>query len=176
MLYCGGVPIDLDKAKWPYMEDPRQTREGGTEWIGEYEGSALKWLEPSTFVPPTGYPWKTIWLDRNRKQQSKSHVKFNLRRGHEHVRRQMTSESYKRFMAGKRQRRATALNIWRRRGPLLMLQYESIKKDPRAHAARIASFVGLDLDVVAMASAVRNRETKCLEYMLEEQLKREGPP
>ena len=176
MLYCGGMPIDLNKAPWPYVEDARQTTElANQEWVREYYGSALKWLEPTTFLPPM-LPFLTIWLDRDPKQQAKSHVKFNMARGRSDVRRQMNSQSWRRFMEGKKARRPVALKVWRRRGPLLCLEYEQIKSKPLLASKAIAEFLGRDLNVEAMATAVRDKETKCRPDMLEVQLRAEGPP
>jgi len=176
MLYAGGMPIDLDRAKWPYIEDSRQTRRSDQSWVAEYAGSVLKWLEPSVYVPPTGLPFQTIWLDRDLKQQAKSHVKFNRARGRADIRERMHGQSFKQFMDGKRERRPAALEIWRRRGPVLIMRYEGVKNDPLDSAKRMAEFTGHELDIDAMVAAVVDSQTKCRNDMLEVELREKGLP
>lgn len=177
MLYLGGMRFDLQKAPWSYCEDGRQTKDSDKSWAGEYVGSALKWLEPVVYVPSNEFSWRTIWLDRDRKTQAKSTVKFNRERGRPDVCEQMNGQSYKQFLRGRNQRRSDALAIWERRGPVLVMRYERIKLDPLSAAIRIAEFSGHDLDVNAMAEAVVDGGIDCKpDLSIEKRLTKRGPP
>lgn len=167
MLYYGG--LRFDSVVWPACEETRTVLGPPFDWLEAYRGSAVKWLSPDWWQPPMGWPFRSIWLDRNANEQAKSTLKW-LRKYKSKVYANRPAQ----IKRGRKQRREIALKVLRRRGPVLLLRYEDLKLRPERAAQKIAVFTGHKLDVEAMARAVKNRETKCLDGMLEPHL--DGPP
>jgi len=174
MLRAGG--LDVGNTGHPMYEDGRQTTEKPGPWVREYEGKALKWLDPFKHPMFSGPRYWVIWMDRDVKEQAKSRIKFSKgaskRRGREfHLTRDHRGQTIKLI----KERRPKALKDLRRLAEkLLVLRYESVLLDPMAAASRINEHCGGSLDVEAMAAVVVKRSPKCREGFLEEDLFQQG--
>ena len=166
MLSAGGMAV---VGSWPAFEV--ELPKGTQNWMKNLDRDgpiAMKLIDPHTFRPPRGPEYKVIWLDRDVFQQAKSTVKS--------MRKIAGMSAHKSHVADMRrmllEMRRPALEAWKNVGAdILRLRFETFLSDyPRGAidcAQRIKDFVGLDLDVEAMASVVVNRHPKCLPYMLE---------
>lgn len=99
---------------------------------------------------------RVIWLDRDHRQQAKSHAKFLA---------MLTGIQYDR--AGRRKladslHRDTlaALRVIGDR-PLLRLRFEEVLRDPVVAACQLAEFVGVPFDAAEAACAVHARSPAC---------------
>ena len=45
-------------------------------WMSKCEGKAVKILDPHRHVPPRGYEYRFLWMERNHVEQAKSQIKF----------------------------------------------------------------------------------------------------
>lgn len=183
-LVAGG--LDPGVALWPYFEDVRQTRGGAPGWMDEYIGKAIKWLDPSDYPLPDGHPpCRTIWLDRDPKQQARSTVKF-VKHNSERIAREkgidigdhIAGRPVHERMRQLKHRRPVALARMQRAGPLLVVRFESIV-GPRKREAmqKIADFLEPhELDVDLMCKVVLTRSAQCSPVMLEDILYKKGAP
>lgn len=174
MLRAGGM--DVGNTRGPLYEDKRQNTEQPGPWVCEYEGKALKWLDPSNNPMFSGPQYYVIWMDREIKEQAKSRIKFDKRTakrvGREiHLTRHHRGQTIKLI----KERRPRALKVLRQLAEkLLVLRYESVLLDPMAAASRINEHCGGNLDVEAMAAVVAKRSPKCREGFLEDDLFQQG--
>lgn len=167
MLHQGGMRVG---GEWPTFEDERATREAGGEWIDEYEGAAVKVLDPEEWTPPPGRDYRAVWLDRDRKEQAKSWVKVQKHWGGSGGRVPAIRKMLK-------QRRAGAMRTLEGLGAeVLAIRFENILRRPDVAAGILSNFVGGGLDEHAMAAVVATRRPECLKGVLEESLLTLGPP
>ena len=160
MLYAGGMECC---GCAPAFEDSRVNGlPGDSYWLDRCDGMALKVLDPLTFRMPPG-EYRTIWLDRDIKQQAKSWVKF-MRNVGQAVPRSSTNEIRKLLQS---MRAESLVYVRQMAQATLFLRFEQVLRNPVAEALRIARFVGKPLDVDAMARVVVYRPVECLPYMLE---------
>jgi len=166
MLHHGGMRC---AGKWPSFEIKETVENSTGDWIHQYEGAAVKFLEPAFRPPKPGLDYRIIWLDRDMKQQAKSWIKLSNSWmggtcGRTEVRRALA------FMRKHRPRMIACIN---RLGPTppLMLEYEAVLANRQMHAQMVAEFVGQPLNVQRMAAGVLKRSGKCANGMLEEKLK-----
>lgn len=139
-------------------------------WIARQHGRAVKILDPhrpQCALEPGDY--RAIWIDRDPREQTKSHAKF--------VRTffglDIDRAQRQRHTASLRQDRKPALATLRAAGPVLTLRFEAIINDPAWAARQIARFCDL-LAIDDMAAVVRKRPTGALPDMsLELELLRE---
>jgi len=157
MFHAGGAEVS---GFWPCFEDAR-TRwlPGGHDWVNEYEGKALKILDPVDCRLPVGPKYRIIWLDRNPKQQAKSFVKIQRdAMGLPANRRDVPKQS--KYI---QQKRGAALNELDKLGPerFAITRYEGVLLNPRAAAESFNQFFGGGLDAGKMAAAVQKRKPEC---------------
>jgi len=166
MLQAGGMSLYYDPDKEIAFETVMNTRlPSKSDWLQDCYGKAVKILEPLTYRPPMGHDYRVIWLNRNLKEQAKSTCKFARRVSGLSLR----PGADKAFEESYRKELPASLELLREltRGHLLELSFEAILKQPSQAAAQIADFLGLPLDVEAMAKTVIKREARCLPYLLE---------
>lgn len=143
MLSAGGIPCS--------------GRRPAFESACVIDGYATKILDPQS---PHSFPIpadaRAIWLDRDLREQARSHMKFlgsivgipadrSVRR---------------KFESSMRRDRPEAMAVIGRR-PLLTLRFESLLFDPAAAAASIGEFVGVPFDQQAAARVVLPRSGEC---------------
>lgn len=174
MLYAGGMLVLGRPERFEVHMQP-----GPQKWMLKQPGAepyAVKVPDPHVYRPPAGPEYRVIWLDRDPREQAKSTIKCSEAyspeehaehmRGHTHksvrsdIQRQLRSE------------RPEAMRAWKAvTDRVLAMRFEQFVKDyPRGAvdcARRIQKFVGLDLDIDAMAAVVVKRRAGCLPYMLE---------
>ena len=153
MLHRGGFPC---VGPWPSFEVPQARTPLAPDFAEACRGKALKVLDPQRVGLPRDV--RVIWLDRDHRQQAKSHAKFLAI---------MAGFAYDR--AGRRQLAASLVRdthaamtaIGSR--PLLRLRFEAVLADPMNTAILLGEFVRCDaFDAVAAARAVHSRSAACL--------------
>ncbi len=162
MLAMGGMPCVGQKR---FAEVPQV--DGVQEWLRNCAGMAVKNMEPTRYVPPEGPEYRVIWLDRDMREQAKSTLKMARALG-ENAHRSVVSDIERQI----REVRRPSLDAWAAVGAkLLVLRFEHFLRDyPRGArdcARQIEKFVGVTLDIDAMAAAVVKRKPGCLPYLLE---------
>lgn len=151
MLDAGGLPPVEGSARGSY------------EFLGlpfgqvVPSGRAIKLLDAVLWgdMPKTEGRWRFIWLNRRAAEQAKSQAKF-MRLLMPDIELDVATlrESLNRDKP-KAMRRLAKL------GPVLELSYEAILIDPKHAAVRLGDFVGLPLDIDAMAAVVHHRTPTC---------------
>ena len=159
MLQVGGYKLYYSQPKTFETIDmfKLEGKDYDASWLDNAKGAAFKLLDPHVYALPKGPAYKFIFISRNLREQAKSQVK--LIKGHvkERIGRAKTREiervmDREEFMALKEIRSFKSVGLF--------VSFESILNDPKAAAIRIAEFVGADLDIMAMASAVVDRSPK----------------
>lgn len=156
MLAAGGAPVVGD---YPAYEDTRFGFDSpwATPWKDSV-GQVVKVLDPHRFELPTEWPLRTIWLDRNLKEQARSQAKIlrllcGIPAGRNDVRQIAAALS-----DSTREAIATLAD----RGPLMRLHFEDILDNPIGAAALMASFARIaPADIEKMAAVVRLRSPRC---------------
>lgn len=120
-------------------------------------GRAFKVLDPFRFNW-TGVPRvSVIWIDRDHKQQARSQVKFMRWTGFN-----VADKAAKPIARSLQPDTDKSFATFEAAGFLVLrLRFEEILADPQKEAAKIAVFLGLDLDIDKMASHVRQRPPQC---------------
>lgn len=120
-------------------------------------GRAVKLLDHQADLGfPAARSWRFVWIDRDSTEQARSVVKFLQSIG------MPTPDGLEQRLAHSyRTDRPGALGQLRRRGPVTVLRYERVLADPRKAAKRLRH-VWAGLDVLAAASAVHDRDSRCL--------------
>lgn len=187
-LVAGGMDAG-DRAVHPYLEDQRQSDEGDKAWLFDYVGKCIKWLDPHQFpLPSPCPPLRTIWLDREPKQQARSGLKWTRANKDQMERRHigidieeaisaMAGSYVPRRMKELRSKRKACLSILERRGPVLLVAFEHlVGKRKRETMVRICDFLEPHiLNSDRMGMVVLPRSAKCSPVMLEDILKKKGP-
>jgi hypothetical protein len=188
-LVAGGMDPGI-VAEFPYMEDGRQSGDGDKMWLWDYVGGVIKWLDPHQFpLPADCPPLRTIWLDRDPKQQARSGLKWS--RANRDVMQQrhigINVDEALAKMAGSyvpmrmrelKHERPACLTILRRRGEVLLVRFEDLVHQARMRhvMTRICDFLEPHvLDVDRMCKVILPRSSKCSPVMLEEILAKKGP-
>lgn len=151
MLDAGGVPIHA--ANPVSYETPNVLTPEG--WL-RVDGAA-KGLFPYLPPPNLPRPAATIWLDRNLREQTRSHAKMSRL----FLRRPLTRAQRRAWTLSLRRDRPKALRQLRSVGRVLQTSFEDLLEFPRNTSTTIAEFLRLDLDVEAMASIVDPRSARC---------------
>lgn len=175
MLRAGGFPVT---GQWPAFEDDRMmpVREvDNAVDLTPFAGKAVKILDPHRFTIASPLPPRAIWLDRNHREQAKSHVKFlRLVLGL-----QPPANAAKLFADSYKKDRDDALAaLFRVSEGVQAMAFEHILANP-ANAARVlCRIVQRDLDLEAMAQTVIRRKASCYPGLLELEMagKRELAP
>lgn len=156
MLHRGGMPCSGD---WPAFEVREVGAQVKPDFIAANAGRAIKVLDPQRVGLPGDV--RVIWLDRDHRQQAKSHAKFlRLLTGHVYDR------AGRRALEGQfvRDTRA-ALDLIGSR-PVMRLRFEDFLRDPLIYARLLGEFVRWpEFDAEAAARAVVKRPPQCLPSM-----------
>jgi len=155
MLKAAGISVD---GVPPYYE----TMFGyDGKWIAQQTGRAVKILEPHrhdrNFEPGN---YVCIWIDRDLKEQAKSHVQFHR----EKKKLVVMNPRYSRRELIKffKKERKEGVRACESLGPTLYLKFEDLIKDSIGSAALIGYHCGIPAEkVLIMDRVVVPRETKC---------------
>ncbi|HWH75147.1 MAG TPA: hypothetical protein VNV16_12895, partial [Methylibium sp.] len=71
MLHRGGMPC---LGPWPSFEVDEARATLAPKFVAEHAGKAIKVLDPQRIGLPADV--RVVWLDRDHRQQAKSHAKF----------------------------------------------------------------------------------------------------
>lgn len=150
MLARGGFPVIGEAPDYEPCEAAPPAMH--PVFLERCRGAALKWIDPTVVRIPPMVQAKTIWLDRDLRQQAASQLKLMGVSANRSDRR--------RWEARVRADAVRARAIVALHGPVLALSFEQILWDPRKEAARIADFLG-PLDIERAAAAVIRRSPEC---------------
>lgn len=159
MLHAGGIePID-GSARVSY-ELPGLDRLGDFT-VEQLTGRAVKILD-GVLVPGFELPchpaWRFVWMDRDYREQARSHIKFFGTI----LKLDIPSSATSKLARSMERDRPRALSILRGLGQVLTLRYENVLADPMQAAERIAEFVApLDFCPAPAATVVHDRSAKC---------------
>ncbi len=174
MLHAGGVepycnPLDVGLGR-TYETKEMTYLPHKSDWVQCCKGKAVKIMDPARFTPPSGLEYDVIWMDRDFKQQAKSHFKLKAEN-------EVIVDSTRHAMRGRiahlRGQRERCLKVWTGmpQNRLHKVKFEELIADPVAVAVPIVAFLGLDPDsgftAARMAYQVQKRDADCLPYMAE---------
>jgi predicted AlkP superfamily phosphohydrolase/phosphomutase/tetratricopeptide (TPR) repeat protein len=175
MLHAGGLPVLTDGTRQADEDNPKgyfefeevkkmlQDRDGIKNWVANARCHAVKVVVPLVNSLPPGPKYRVVLLERDPDAILASQAKMIVRRG-EAVqdtpeRRNRLRAQYARLMEQTHAALKSRPDV-----QLLTLRYEEIVRVPAAAAEAINQFVGDELDVSRIASAVdaslhRNRQS-----------------
>jgi len=142
-------------------------------WIEEFEGGVLKILSIYNTPPPKEYDYKIIWLDRDFDQQAKSWRKYQINKLNLTVAKEVTKAHRKKLPI----QRMLCLDAISHliEGRPHVIKFEDLLKFPVDISEELAKYLDhVKLDTKAMAGCVLQRQTSCLNYMLEDGLQKLG--
>lgn len=158
MLAAGGVPVLADEVRAPDADNPRGYFElerakrlaEDHAWIAEAGGRAVKIVSALLPALPAGPRWDVLFMRRPLPAVLASQAVMLRRRGERHdVAEADMAAHFERHLARVRATLAARADVRR-----LDVDYDAVLADPAARAAEVARWLGLDLDVAAMAAAV----------------------
>ena len=168
MLEAGGMPLLTDRERKPDIDNPR----GYCEWepikllpkepnrIDEAEGKAVKVITQLLLSLPPGRSYKVIFMERPLPEVLASQDEMLKRRGStDFVDPALMTSAFRNHM-----KEVVAWLDQREEIPVCRMGYRKVLADPAASAKIVRDFLGLDLNVEAMAlevdpSLYRNRRT-----------------
>lgn len=153
MLSAGGVDVVGD---WPSYEVDEAGRVPiSNDWAASMDGRTVKVLDPQRSWRYAG-PTRTIWMDRNPKEQARSQRKFlaTIVGVSPDVRAIVSS------LRADRKKAMRALSHTDR----IIIAFEDVVRNPAREASRLLTFFPR-LDVSAAASAVKVRAAECASDM-----------
>ena len=164
MLGSAGLSMVTDRLRVADEDNPRgyfeleQVKDldkaGDKSWLGEHRGKVIKVISFLLLDLPDDYHYKVIFMLRDLDEVVASQNKMLVRRGEDPA--ATTDEKMKdnyRFHL----RKVGYMIEEQPNFDLLKVDYRQTLDDPAAVAERVRRFVGLPLDVTAMAQAVDSR-------------------
>ena len=162
LLHTGGMPVFADNFA-SYESELANSLEypDPKEWMAEVEGKAIKILDIHRMYLPAGYKFRMVWMERDLRQQAKSHIKFvgamygagfsdhresNVRNLMESLR----SDTKKCL------RKMEGLRI-----PVLIIKFEHLLSHPARDLAKVASFIDCPLNLEKAVQVVKVRSAAC---------------
>lgn len=130
----------------------------GAIWVHRFE--AVKILTPDLFVIERNLKAGVVWLDRSAGEQARSHIKLLEAAGQSTAARRSSEAHWRQSLGRLRDSSMAALAEY----PMLMTSFERLLVRPAQTCASIATFAlrfGLEVDPLAMATAVIPRATAC---------------
>ena len=161
MLQAGGMPLFVDDIRKPDEDNPigyyelekvkSLLKDEDKAWLAEGRGKAVKIV--STLLPglPNGYFYKVIFMHRHLDEVILSQNKMLRRRG------EPVDESGNERMRRMLEKHLVRTKLWidgQLNFAVVDVPYSEVIADPRGQARRVRSFLGVDLDVENMASAM----------------------
>jgi hypothetical protein len=163
MLQVGGMPIVTDKVRTPDDDNPKgyheleRTKEldktSDKSWLKRHRGQAIKIISFLLQDLPMDLNYQVLFMRRNLDEVLRSQNKMLERRGARGalVPDEKMRQNYQHHLRKVCYRLNRTPNF-----RVLYLDYSAIVEDPHREAKRISAFLGRDLDVAAMASAVES--------------------
>lgn len=158
MLAAGGLVLLTDGARKEDENNPRGYFEfartlrigaGDTAWRGEAEGKVVKITWPLLRALPMDWEARVVWMERAPEQIVASQARMLGRSG---LPIEDAAQLQRAFVLMQTQARAW---LAARRGlAIFVLPHADLLLNPAAEVARLAAWLGGDLDVPAMAAAV----------------------
>jgi len=170
MLHAGGVPIVTDRNRQAdednprgYFEDERVKRlDKDASWVAEADGQAVKVISQLLFNLPPDHEYKLLFMEREVKEVLRSQKAMLERRGEKgaDVPEEKLAEVFEKHLKKVREWLKGQSNF-----KALFIPYAEVIDDPLPTAESVAKFLGIPLDIQAMAGVVdpnlyRNREVK----------------
>lgn len=153
MLDAGGLAPAMGSQMGSY-----ELRDIRDAWSVPLAGRAVKLLESVLhFGVPDAPEWRFVWLDRDPVEQAKSQLKLMAP-----FVGPFKPDAIDRLARSYEADRPRALRLLRRRGEVLVMQYERVLASPRKAAKQLRQ-VFPDLEVDAAAAAVHDRDGRCRE-------------
>jgi hypothetical protein len=165
MLASGGVPTAPGADP---LSHEHPWRQNGIGWLAaqDLDGRAVKLLDMILYPDETPLPqpesWRLVWIDRNPRQQARSHVKFLRSTGL-----RVPAVSVKTFEGSYAADRPRALAALSDLGPVHVDSYERALAEPAAFAVALSAFLhpALHLDAATAARVVHARSPRCVDGM-----------
>jgi hypothetical protein len=171
MLERGGMPIVTDQIRTPDEDNPKGYHElervkeldktKDKSWLKEHRGQVIKTISFLLQDLPLDLNYQVLFMRRNLDEVLRSQNKMLERSGAAGVEisDEKMRQNYELHLRKVDYRLSHTPNF-----QVLYLDYPAVVEDPRREAERIREFLGRDLDVAAMASAVesglyRNRQS-----------------
>lgn len=157
MLAAGGFPVLTDHVRTADEDNPR----GYFEWepakrlpqqpdlIREAEGKAVKIVSSLLWSLPPGPEYRVLFIQRPLAEVAASQTAMIRRRGA-----RPSLEGAALVAALEAHQRQALAQLEQRRLAHCIVRYHDLLANPQDEAARIAEFLGLDLDCAAMARQV----------------------
>src|SRR5262245_18484100 len=163
MLERGGMPIVTDKIRGPDEDNPKgyhelervkeldKTTDKG--WLKNHRGQVIKTISFLLQDLPADLNYQVLFMRRNLDEILRSQNKMLERNGAAGpgVSDEKMRQNYELHLRKVCYRLSHTPNF-----RVLYLDYSAVVEDPRREAGRMAEFLGRDLDVEAMASAVES--------------------
>ena len=168
MLEAGGIPPLTDEIREADADNPqgyyefervKKLDKGDSDWLARAEGKAVKVISALLQHLPETYEYQVIFLERHMPEILASQRKMLDRRGEAD---EMDDEK----MTALFEKHLQQVKAWlaqQENFSVLYVHYSEALADPHSQAKRVKTFLGADLDVVAMAGTVdanlyRNRQ------------------
>jgi hypothetical protein len=164
LIHAAGIPVVADSMEGGLEYGPALKLPKESEWLKGCIGKVVKILDPQRYTPPPGLPYRFIWLNRDPTQQAKSQIKMlQTIFGAACVRNEPAVLA--RSMVRDRPTAIAAMQKLSKE--VAVFRFEDLIESPVMQCMRLAGWLGKSVDVAALASIIRNRETDCLPYMAE---------
>ena len=163
MLHSAGIPVFADN-HLSFESHYSNMLPEDNQWLWACRGYAVKILDPHIFTPPDQLEYKIVWMDRDRKEQARSQVKF-LR----HVGISIKKPDIGRLAKSLKKDRPTCIKLIENLsgGDFITIRFEKLINKPIKTAIDIAKFIGVENVELKMAGCVKTRSPKALSYMME---------
>jgi tetratricopeptide (TPR) repeat protein/arylsulfatase A-like enzyme len=158
MLVAGGVAPMTDVERPADEGNPRgyfelarvKQLQMQNDWLDEARGRALKVVSPLVPYLPQGVEYRVIVMERDLEEIVRSQRRLLEHLGHDRAR--QGPDQLALFL---RQQVALALSLLKAHNvPTIVVSHAETVADPGAAASRVAGFLGLPLDIAAMAAVV----------------------
>lgn len=157
MLENGGVEVVTDGARAADIDNPRgyyelervKRIERDASWLPEMRGKAFKMVSQLLYHLPASERYRVIFIERDFDEMLASQEKMLERLGRPAAPRDEVEQAFARHLE--------QLHKWlsqQRHIELLRVNYKELLEEPRREAERIQVFLGVEMDVEGMASAV----------------------
>lgn len=159
MLEAAGLEIlsdglraaDEDNPKGYYEFERVRKLENDQDWLPQAEGKVVKVVSALLRHLPSPWRYRVIFVEREMAEVLASQKQMLLRRG------ERTDTISDEKMAASFEKHVDKVREWLGRQPnfeVLWVSHRSVLEAPREAAARVAAFLGQELDVERMAAAV----------------------
>ena len=158
-LDAGGMQVLTDNLRTADEDNPRgyyefervKQIEDDTSWLPEAQGKVVKMIAALLKHLPPGYVYRVIFMEREMDEVLSSQRQMLIRRG------EPTDRIADEQMADLFRRHVQQVRGWLQQQPdldVIYVNYREVLAHPLKQARRVKDFLGLTLDLEAMAAAV----------------------